>query len=226
MFLRSVSHSSCSPFLNHSLPHPHRLTKDPHLANTRIADTTTEETPNPNHNPNPNPNPNDLIKVASHEHNDLINIMSSLMMFGKDPHLAPIRITDTTTEETPNLNPNPNPNDLINVMSHKHNDLINIMSSLMMFGKDPHLAPIRITDTTTEETPNPNPNPNDLINVMSHKHINLINIMSSLMMFGKDPHLATIMIPDTTTEETPNPNTYRPYGLTTTLILRLNQPGL
>ena len=57
--------------------------------------------------------------------------MSSLMMFGKDPHLAPIRIPDTTTEETPNLNPspNPNPNDLINVMSHEHNDLINIMSS-------------------------------------------------------------------------------------------------
>ena len=32
------------------------------------------------------------------------------MMFGKDPHLAPIIIPDTTTEETPNLNPNPNPN--------------------------------------------------------------------------------------------------------------------
>ena len=55
------------------------------LAPIRIPDTTTEETPNPNpnpnpnNNPNPNPNPNpyhhpnDLIKVPSHEHNDLKN---------------------------------------------------------------------------------------------------------------------------------------------------------
>ena len=69
-------------------------------------------------------------------------------MFGKDPRLAPIRILDTATEETPNpkpstnpnpnpnLNPNPNDNDLINVMSHDHNDLINIMSSSILFGKD------------------------------------------------------------------------------------------
>ena len=28
----------------------------------------------------------------------------------------------------------------------------------MLFGKDPRLAPIRIPDTATEETPNPNPN--------------------------------------------------------------------
>ena len=80
------------------------------------------------------------------------------------------------------------------------------MSSLMMFGKDPHLATIMIPDTTTEETPNPNPNPNDFINVTSHEQIDLINIMSSSMMFGKDPHLAPVRIPETTTEETPNPN--------------------
>ena len=83
------------------------------------------------------------------------------MLFGKDPRLAPIRIPHTATEETPNPNPNPNPNltnDLINVMSHEHNDLINIMSSSMLFGKDPRLAPIRIPDTATEETPNFNTN--------------------------------------------------------------------
>ena len=134
---------------------------DPHLAPIRIPDTATEETPNPNYNPNPNPNnnPNDLINIKFHEHNDLINIMSSSMLFGKDPRLAPIRIPDTATEEAPNTNPNPknnpNLNDLINVMSHEHNDLINIMFSSMLFGKDPRLAPIRIRHTATEETPNP-----------------------------------------------------------------------
>ena len=79
-------------------------------------------------------------------------------MFFKDPCLAPIRIPDTATEETPNPNPSPNPNpkpnpnpiDLINVMSHEHNDLINIMSSSILFGADPHLAPIRIPDTAAK----------------------------------------------------------------------------
>ena len=117
------------------------------------------------------------------------------MLFGKDPRLAPIRIPDTATEETPNPNlntnnnNNPNNNDLINVMSHEHNDLINIMSSSMLFFTDIRLAPIRIPDTATEETPNfntninrnpkPNPNPktNDFINVTSHEHNNLINII-------------------------------------------------
>ena len=59
--------------------------------------------------------------------------MFSSMLFGKDIRLAPIRIPDTATEEVPNPNPNPNnnpnPNDLINVMSHEHNDPINIMFS-------------------------------------------------------------------------------------------------
>ena len=47
--------------------------KDPRLANIRIPDTATEETPNPNFNfnPNPNPNPNDLINVKC-----LMNIMA------------------------------------------------------------------------------------------------------------------------------------------------------
>ena len=198
--------------------------KDPRLAPIRIPDTATEETPNPNPNPNPNPDLNDLINVTSHEHNDLLNIMSSSMLFGKDPRLAPIRIPHTATEETPNPNSNPNPNpnpntnpnpnDLINVMSHEHNDLINIMSSSMLFITDPRLAPIFIPDTATEETPNPNynpnpnpnNNPNDLINIKFHEHNDLINIMSSSMLFGKDPRLAPIRIPDTATEETPNSN--------------------
>ena len=65
-------------------------------------------------------------------------MMSSSILFGKDPRLAPIRIPDRATEETPksNPNPNPNPNDLINVTSHEHNDLMNIMSSLILFGKN------------------------------------------------------------------------------------------
>ena len=60
--------------------------KDPRLPPIRILDTATEETPNPTPNPNPNPNPNDndLINVMSHEHIDLMNIMSSSIMFGKD----------------------------------------------------------------------------------------------------------------------------------------------
>ena len=64
--------------------------------------------------------------------------MSSSILFGKDPRLAPIRIPDRATEETPKSNPNPNPNhnDLINVTSHEHNDLMNIMSSSILFGKD------------------------------------------------------------------------------------------
>ena len=68
--------------------------------------------------------------------------MSSSILFGKDPRLAPIRILDTATEETPNPNPNPNPNlnpnpnDLINVTSHEHNDLKNIMSSSILFGQN------------------------------------------------------------------------------------------
>ena len=112
------------------------------------------------------------------------------MLFGKNPRLAPIRIPDTATEETPNPNYNPNnnhnanPNDLINVTSHEHNDLINIMSSSMLFIKDPRLAPIRIPDTATEETPNPNynpnpnpnNNPNDLITLtLNHNPNDLIN---------------------------------------------------
>ena len=80
--------------------------------------------------------------------------MSSSILFGKDPRLAPNRILDTATEKTPksnpnlnpnpkpnpnpntNLNPNPNDNDLINIMSHEHFDLMNIMSSSIWFGKD------------------------------------------------------------------------------------------
>ena len=76
--------------------------------------------------------------------------MSSSILFGKDPRLAPIRILDTATEETPNPNPNHNPNP----------------------NPNPNL--------------NPNPNDNDLINVMSHEHIDLMNIMSSSILFGKD----------------------------------------
>ena len=76
--------------------------------------------------------------------------MSSSILFGKDPRLAPIRILDTATEETPNPNPSPNPNP----------------------NPNPNL--------------NPNPNDNDLINVMSHDHIHLMNIMSSSILFGKD----------------------------------------
>ena len=76
--------------------------------------------------------------------------MSSSIFFGKDPRLAPIRILDTATEETPNPNPSPNPNN----------------------NPNPNL--------------NPNPNDNDLINVMSHEHIDLMNIMSSSILFGKD----------------------------------------
>ena len=123
------------------------------------------------------------------------------MLFGKYPRLAPIRIIDTATKETPIVNPNNNFNDLINIKFHEHNDLINIMSSSMLFGKDPRLAPIRMPDTGTEEAPNPNPNPNlnDLINVMSHEHNDLINVMSSSMLFGTDIRLAPIRIPDTAT---------------------------
>ena len=80
--------------------------------------TATEETPNLNPNPNPkskhNPNhkTNDFINITSHEHNDLIKIITSLMFFFKNCRLAPIRIPDTATEETsnPNLNTNTNPN--------------------------------------------------------------------------------------------------------------------
>ena len=194
--------------------------KDPRLAPINIKDTATEETPNPNLNSNPNPNPNNLINVMSHEHNDLINIMSSSMLFFTDIRLAPIRISDTATEETPNLNPNPNPNpkpnsnpktnDFINVTSHEHNDLINIITSSMLFGKNPRNAAIRIPDTATDEAPNlncnPNLNPNDLINIKSHEHNNLINIMSSSMLFGNDPRIAPIRIPHTATEETPKPS--------------------
>ena len=191
---------------------------DPRLTPIRIPETATEETNNPNPNPNANPNPNDLINVKSHEHNNLINIITSSMLFGNNPRIAPIRIPDTTTEETPNPNPspntNPNPNDLINVMSHEHNDLINIMSSTMLFGTDPRIAPIRIPDTATEETLNLNLNPNlnhnpktnDLIKVTSHEHNDLINIITSSMLFGKHPSIATIRIPHTATEETPKPN--------------------
>ena len=53
--------------------------KDPRLAPIRIPDTA-----NPNPNPNPNPNFNDLINLTSHEHNDLINIMSSSILFRND----------------------------------------------------------------------------------------------------------------------------------------------
>ena len=193
--------------------------KYPRLVPIRIIDTATEETPIPN----PNNNFNDLINTKFHKHNDLINIMSSSMLFGKDPRLAPIRIPDTGIEEALNPNPNPNPNDLINVISHEHNDLINVISSSMLLGTDIRLAPIRIPDTATEETPNlnlnPNPNPNinnktnpnnnnnvnDLINITFHEHNDLINIITSLMLFGKNPCLAPIKIPDTTTGETPNP---------------------
>ena len=80
--------------------------------------------------------------------------MSSSILFGKDPRLAPTRIPDRATEKTaksnPNLNPNPKPNP----------------------NPNPNL--------------NPNPNDNDLINVMSHEHIDLMNIMSSSILFGKD----------------------------------------
>ena len=76
--------------------------------------------------------------------------MFSSILFGKDTRLAPIRILDTATEETPNPNPSPNPNN----------------------NPNPNL--------------NPNPNDNDLINVMSHDHIDLMNIMSSSILFGKD----------------------------------------
>ena len=68
--------------------------------------------------------------------------MSSSILFGKDPRIAPIRIPDRATEETPKSNPNPNPNpnpnnnDLINVTSHEHNNLMNIMSSSILFGKN------------------------------------------------------------------------------------------
>ena len=66
--------------------------------------------------------------------------MSSSILFGKDPRLAPIRIPGRATEETPksnpNPNPNPNPNDLINVTSHEQNDLKNIMSSSILLGKN------------------------------------------------------------------------------------------
>ena len=136
------------------------------------------------------------------------------MLFGKNPCLAPIRIPHTATEVTYKSNPNPNPDlhDLINVTFHEHNDLLNVMSSSMLFGKDPRFAPIRIPDTATKETPNPNynpnpnNNPNDLKNIKFHEHNNLINIISSSMLFGKDPRLAPIRIPHTATEETPNPN--------------------
>ena len=129
------------------------------------------------------------------------------MLFGKDIRLAPIRILDTATKKTTIPNANNNPNDLINIKFHEHNDLINIMSSSMLFGKDPRLAPIRIPDTATEETlnhnpnSNPNPNPNDLIKIKSHKLNDLLNIMSSSMLFLSDPRIASIMIRHTATEE-------------------------
>ena len=88
---------------------------------------------------NPNPNPNELINVTSHEHNDLINIITLSMLCFKNNRLAPIRIPDTATEETPRTNLNPNPIDLINMAPHENKDLINIMSSSMLFGKDPRL---------------------------------------------------------------------------------------
>ena len=84
--------------------------------------------------------------------------MFSSILFGKDPHLAPIRILDTATEETPNPNPNANPN---------HN---------------PNPNP----NTNPNPNLNPNNNDNDLINVMSHEHIDLMNIVSSSILFGKD----------------------------------------
>ena len=118
--------------------------KNPRLAPIRIPDTARGVTLNPNPNNNPNPDLNDLINVTSHEHNDLLNIMSSSMLFGTDPRLAPIRIPDTATKETPINNPNNNPNDLKNIKFHEHNYLINIISSSILFGKDPRLAPIRI----------------------------------------------------------------------------------
>ena len=97
----------------------------------------------------------DLINIKFHEHNDLKNIMSSSMLFGKDPRLALIRIPETATEETlnpnPNSNPNSNPNDLINIKSHELNGLLNIMSPSMLFLNDPRLAPIMIKHTATEE---------------------------------------------------------------------------
>ena len=83
--------------------------KDACLANIKIPDTATEETLNPKPKSNPNPNPNDLINIKSHKLNDLLNIMSSSMLFLNDPRLAPIRIRHTATEETPNPNINPNP---------------------------------------------------------------------------------------------------------------------
>ena len=111
-----------------------------------------------------------MINIKFHEHNDLLNIMSSSMLFGKDPRLAHIRIPETATEETlnpnPNSNPNPNHNDLINIKSHEHNDFLNIMSSSMLFLNDPRFAPIRIRHTATEETNNPNPNPNSTLTLM------------------------------------------------------------
>ena len=82
--------------------------------------------------------------------------MSSSILFGKDPRLAPIRILDTATEETPNPNPNHYPNPNINPNPNPNHNL------------------------------NPNNNDNDLINVMSHEHIDLMNIMSSSILFGKD----------------------------------------
>ena len=139
--------------------------KDNRIASIRIPDTATKETTIPNSNNNRN----DFINIKFHEHNDLINIMSLSMLFGKDPRLAPIRIPDTVTEET--LNPNPksksNPNDLINIKSHELNVLLNIMSSSMLFLNEPRLAPIRIRHTATEETPNHNPNPNPTIILMT-----------------------------------------------------------
>ena len=62
--------------------------KDPRLANIRIPDTATEETPNLKPNPNskhiPNHKTNDFIHITSHEHNDLIKIITSLMLFFKN----------------------------------------------------------------------------------------------------------------------------------------------
>ena len=49
------------------------------------------------------------------------------MLFGKDPRLANIRISDTATEETSNPNLNPNPNINYNP-NHNVNDMINITS--------------------------------------------------------------------------------------------------
>ena len=84
--------------------------KNNRLAPIRIPDTATEVTHNPNPNNNLNPDLNDFINVAPHEHNELLNIISSSMLFDTDLRLTPIRIPDPATEETRNNNTNSNPN--------------------------------------------------------------------------------------------------------------------